>query len=75
VSRHCAKPGCNAEATATLTYDYTERRAWLDAISEEAHPMYHDLCGRHADALSVPVGWALDDRRAVAPLFTEYLAS
>jgi hypothetical protein len=39
--------------------------------------MTHDLCERHADGLSVPRGWRLEDRRIVEPLFRErnYLAS
>lgn len=28
--------------------------------------MTHDMCGRHADSLSVPNGWSLHDRRADA---------
>ena len=69
MSRTCARPGCNQAATATLTYEYGSRTAWLDRLSAESHPMTHDLCERHADGLSVPKGWRLDDRRVVAPLF------
>jgi hypothetical protein len=58
-------------------YDYGNRSAWVDALSSEPHPMRHDLCARHADSLSVPRGWYLDDRRVAEPLFLEqsYLAS
>jgi hypothetical protein len=69
MTRHCARPGCNVSADATLTYDYRVRTAWLDHLIDEAHPMAHDLCVAHADALIVPVGWALDDRRKVLALF------
>jgi len=62
-SRTCAKPGCNTSATATLTYDYGNRTAWLERLHDEAHPMRHDLCAEHASALRVPVGWAMEDRR------------
>jgi hypothetical protein len=77
MSRSCARPGCNQHATATLTYDYANRSAWLDRLTTEGHPMTHDLCDRHAGSLSVPRGWRLDDRRVVEPLFREqaYLAS
>ena len=77
MSRHCAKPGCNALAHATLTYDYANRTAWVERLAEEDHPMTHDLCERHANGLSVPKGWRLEDRRKVEPLFRErnYLAS
>jgi hypothetical protein len=72
-ARHCARPSCSSAADATLTYDYGERTAWLDPLVGEAHPMAHDLCAAHADALVVPLGWALDDRRTVQALFpSEY---
>jgi hypothetical protein len=66
-SRTCAKPGCNASASATLTYDYTGRTAWVELLDSEAHPMAYDLCTDHADALKVPQGWALSDRRVRYP--------
>ena len=63
-SRTCAKPSCNISASATLTYDYSGQTAWLELLNSEAHPMRYDLCTDHADALRVPMGWALQDRRA-----------
>lgn len=66
-SRTCAKPGCNTSASATLTYDYAGRTAWLELLDHEAHPMRYDLCGDHADSLRVPQGWALQDRRVRYP--------
>ncbi len=71
MQRHCARPGCTESATATLTYDYGASTVWIDPLEAEAHPMSHDLCTRHSDALSVPRGWLLQDRRgSVTPLFT-----
>ena len=67
MSRQCARPGCNQAASATLTYDYRGQTAWLDRLATESHPMTHDLCEPHADRLSVPQGWRLEDRRVVAP--------
>ena len=55
-SRTCAKPGCNTSASATLTYDYAGRTAWVEHLNDEAHPMRYDLCSDHADALTVPDG-------------------
>jgi len=78
MTRHCARPGCGQPASATLTYDYAGQGAWLERLSSEPHPMTHDLCDAHADRLSVPRGWRLEDRRVVAPLvprFAEALAS
>lgn len=66
-SRTCAKPGCNATASATLTYDYSARTAWVEQLQAEAHPMAYDLCGEHADSLKVPRGWAHTDRRVRYP--------
>jgi hypothetical protein len=71
MSRSCARPECNTQASATLTYDYANRSAWLERLSTEDHPMTHDLCDRHASSLSVPRGWHLADRRVVEPLFRE----
>ncbi len=64
-SRTCAKPSCCVSASATLTYDYSGQRVWIEPLDVEAHPMRYDLCGVHADALKVPMGWVLKDLRAV----------
>lgn len=66
-SRTCAKPGCNTSASATLTYDYAHRTAWVERLNDEAHPMRYDLCADHAERMRVPQGWALQDRRVRYP--------
>jgi hypothetical protein len=66
-SRTCAKPGCSVSASATLTYDYANRTAWVEPLGSDAHPMQYDLCTNHADTLRVPNGWALQDRRLRYP--------
>jgi hypothetical protein len=48
---------------ATLTYDYQARVTWLDVLAGDRHPMSYDLCAGHAGAMTVPVGWRLEDRR------------
>jgi hypothetical protein len=63
MSRQCARPGCSTAASATLLYDYRERTSSLEPLSDEVHPMAYDLCETHADALTVPRGWRLDDNR------------
>jgi hypothetical protein len=61
---------CAGPATASLTYDYAGRRAWLDDLDDDRDPHAHNLCTEHADGLTVPRGWACEDRRsAVRPLF------
>jgi len=66
-SRTCAKPGCNVTATATLTYDYQGRAAWIEALTDESHPMQYDLCTSHAEHMRVPQGWSFEDRRIRYP--------
>ncbi|HET7490025.1 MAG TPA: DUF3499 family protein [Acidimicrobiales bacterium] len=63
--RNCARPGCRAQATATMTYHYASRTVWLDSPTDEegAIPGMWGLCDGHASSLKVPVGWACDDRR------------
>jgi hypothetical protein len=75
MTRSCARPDCSQPASATLSYDYDGAQGWLDELVATPHPMLHDLCTRHADSLSVPRGWRLEDRRRSAPLFSDALAS
>jgi hypothetical protein len=71
MARQCSRPGCAAAASATMTYDYRSRTAWLDDLAHEPDPNNYDLCPAHADRLAVPRGWERMDRRvtAVRPLF------
>ncbi len=55
-------------ATTTLSYEYETSTVRLGHLSDEPHPMTHDLCEAHADRMSVPRGWQLRDRRDVLPL-------
>src|SRR4051794_1344615 len=61
---HCARPGCTAAPVAVLTYDYSERTAWLDDVGGSPLGTTWLLCIAHAEGLRVPVGWTLEDRRA-----------
>src|SRR3954452_5263419 len=63
-SSHCARPGCTAAPVAVLTYDYSERTAWLDDVGGSPLGTTWLLCITHAEGLRVPVVWSLDDRRA-----------
>lgn len=67
-SRLCSRPTCAEAAAVTLTYDYDSSNVWLDALLPERNPHCYDLCSRHAERLSVPNGWHLDDRRALPPV-------
>ena len=63
VSRQCSRSGCAESAAVTLTYNYGRQQVWIDALLPEREPDVYDLCERHADRLSVPHGWHLEDRR------------
>lgn len=60
--RSCVKTGCRWPASATLSFRYATAEVWLGDL-QAAHPATHDLCPHHADALTVPRGWTLVDRR------------
>ena len=66
--RTCSRPGCAAEATATFAFVYATSTVTLGPLSAEPHPVTYDLCSAHANRLTPPRGWALDDqRRPAAP--------
>jgi hypothetical protein len=62
--RQCSRPTCSDVAAVTLTYEYKRSQVWLDALTVDRDPHGYDLCRRHADELSVPLGWHLSDRRS-----------
>lgn len=66
-SRQCCRPACAERAAVTLTYEYGNSQVWIDHLSDERDPHGYDLCRRHAERLSAPVGWHVGDRRAVTP--------
>jgi Protein of unknown function (DUF3499) len=61
--RHCGRPGCNAVATATFSFDATRCVVWLNPI-EDGMPRAGDLCTRHADGMAPPKGWERVDHRS-----------
>lgn len=63
----CERPGCGAPAEVSYGIDNSSLTVWVDnrAILEREHA--GRLCRRHADALVVPRGWTLDDRRQAVP--------
>lgn len=61
--RACARPSCTASASATLTFRYGTREAWIERLADRAHPQAYDLCAPHAARTRPPEGWQLRDRR------------
>jgi len=67
VTKQCERPGCSALAEVLYGFDPGRQLVWLehDAIAEGSRS--NALCRRHADALAVPRGWSIDDRRESNP--------
>ena len=63
MARQCTRQGCVHQATVTLTYQYGRSQVWLDNLSPERDPHAYDLCDQHANRLTPPAGWHLEDRR------------
>jgi hypothetical protein len=55
--RQCSRSACRRSAVATLTYVYADSTAVLGPLALYAEPHSYDLCGDHAERLTVPRGW------------------
>jgi hypothetical protein len=55
--RVCSKPSCTGQAVATLTYIYSDCTAVLGPLATYAEPHCYDLCQKHSERLTAPVGW------------------
>lgn len=55
--RRCSRTACLAPAVATLTYVYADSTAVLGPLALTVVPGTYDLCMRHAESTSVPIGW------------------
>jgi len=55
--RTCSKVACTDEAVTTLTYDYADSMAVLGPLSQSREPHSYDLCVRHSERMSAPLGW------------------
>jgi len=55
--RSCKKVGCSTPPQWTLTYVYDDQEAVIGPLSAQTEPHSYDLCDRHADRLTAPVGW------------------
>jgi hypothetical protein len=63
MNRLCERPGCSAPAEVAYGFDADLLIVWLDALAAAQGMRFGVLCRRHADAMIVPLGWMLDDRR------------
>ncbi|MDR1266440.1 MAG: DUF3499 domain-containing protein [Propionibacteriaceae bacterium] len=58
-TRLCGRPGCAAEARASLTFAYDQRTAVLGPLAPARAATGSDLCAEHCASLKVPQGWEM----------------
>ena len=63
MQRLCERPGCSTAAEVAYGFDAESLTVWLEAMATVQAVRHGVLCRRHADAMIVPLGWMLDDRR------------
>lgn len=63
----CERPGCGALADVSYGIDNSSLTVWVDNRAILEREQAGRLCRRHADALVVPRGWTIDDRRQPIP--------
>ncbi len=64
MARLCERPGCSNVAGMAYGFDADRLLVWLATRDPDGDPLTAGaLCTRHADAMVVPQGWTLDDRR------------
>ena len=63
----CERPGCSQVAEMTYGFDAEHLMVWIDSYDRVTIDRAGVLCRRHADAMVVPLGWMLDDRRDPVP--------
>jgi len=62
----CSRSGCGAVAVATFSFDGLAGVVWIDRFPGSGSGAGL-LCARHADSLTPPRQWQLQDRRGRAP--------
>jgi hypothetical protein len=69
VARLCERPGCSAPASVAYGFEADRYLVFLQPFEPELADGIRSgvLCRRHADALTPPRGWWLDDRRDERP--------
>jgi len=67
VRRLCERPGCAGLAEVSYGIDHVSLVVWVDNKAVSERELAGRLCRRHANALVVPRGWTIDDRRDAIP--------
>jgi hypothetical protein len=63
MSKLCERPGCSNLGEAAYGMVAEDLLFWIEPLDRHPVGTANVLCRRHADAMSVPRGWTLDDRR------------
>lgn len=67
MARLCERPGCSQPAEVTYGINADQLVVWIEPFDGALAHRAGVLCRRHADAMVVPLGWMLDDRREAVP--------
>lgn len=67
MTKLCERPGCSEPGAAAYGMRPEDLLFWVDHLDTRADQEGRVLCRRHADAMVVPRGWTLDDRREPMP--------
>ncbi|MBI4936072.1 MAG: DUF3499 family protein [Actinobacteria bacterium] len=67
MARLCERPGCSQPADVIYGIDADHLTVWIEPFDGAVAYRAGVLCRRHADAMVVPLGWMLDDRREAVP--------
>jgi len=67
VSKQCERPSCKELAIAAYFLDSSELLMTLENYVPVDGMQVNGLCRRHADALVVPRGWRIEDKRENVP--------
>ena len=67
MARLCERPGCSQPAEVIYGIDADHLTVWIAHFDGAIAYRAGVLCRRHADAMVVPLGGVLDDRRETAP--------
>jgi hypothetical protein len=67
MTRLCGRPGCSESGAVMYGMVPEDLLFWVAPWDPAADSQDGVLCRRHADAMVVPRGWTLDDRREPVP--------
>ncbi|MEX2627899.1 MAG: DUF3499 family protein [Ilumatobacteraceae bacterium] len=67
MARLCERPGCSEPGAVAYGMNAVDLVFWVEPLGRHVDHDDRVLCRRHADAMVVPRGWTLDDRREPVP--------